>query len=56
MVKKYLKRGKIAKVETELTFGTQKDLDAALKKSKTNKKINTVFIERQNGTDRNRNS
>jgi IS1 family transposase len=56
MVKKHLKRGKIVKVETEIIFGTQKDVDAALKKSKASKKINTAFIERQNGTDRNRNS
>ncbi|MFH0966859.1 MAG: hypothetical protein V1862_04160 [Methanobacteriota archaeon] len=56
MVKKHLKRGKIVKVETEIIFGTQKDVDAALKTFKASKRINTAFIERQNGTDRNRNS
>jgi IS1 family transposase len=56
MVKKHLKRGKIVKVETEIIFGTQKDVNDALTKSKVSKKINTAFIERQNGTDRNRNS
>lgn len=56
MVKKHLKRGRIYKVDTEIIFGTQEDVDAALKVSKASKKINTSFIERQNGTDRNRNS
>ena len=31
-------------------------MEAALRQSKASKKINTSFIERQNGTDRNRNS
>lgn len=56
MVKKRLKKGRISKVETEIIFGNQNDVDAALKASKASKRINTSFIERQNGTDRNRNS
>lgn len=35
-------------------FGTQEQLDAALKDSKCSHHINTAFVERQNGTDRNR--
>jgi hypothetical protein len=56
MVKKDLKKGLISKVETEIIFGTQKDVDAALKDSKASKRIITSFIERQNGTNRNCNS
>lgn len=56
MVKKHLKRGRIVKVDTEIVFGTKKEVEAALRQSKASKKINTSFIERQNGTDRNRNS
>ena len=56
MVKKHLKRRRIYKVDTEIIFGTQEDVGTALKVSKASKKINTSFIERQNGTDRNRNS
>lgn len=56
MVKKTLSRGRISKVETELVFGTEEELKRALKRSKVSKKVNTSFIERQNGTDRSRNS
>jgi hypothetical protein len=33
MVKKYLKKGRIYKVDIEIIFGTQEDVDAALKGS-----------------------
>ncbi|PWR71751.1 hypothetical protein ACKUB1_15980 [Methanospirillum stamsii] len=56
MVKKHLSKGRICKVETELIFGTEEGLKNALKASKVSNNINTSFIERQNGTDRNRNS
>jgi hypothetical protein len=56
MVKKHLSKGRICKVDTELIFGTEKELKKALEISKASNKINTSFIERQNGTDRNRNS
>lgn len=56
MVKKHLSKGRISKVETELIFGTEEELKMALKASKVSNKVNTSFIERQNGTDRNRNS
>jgi deferrochelatase/peroxidase EfeB len=55
-LKKHLSRGRICKVETELIFGTGEELKISLKSSKVSKKVNTSFIERQNGTDRNRNS
>lgn len=56
MVKKTLKKGHISKVETLIVFGNEGTAGEALKESKVSKKINTSFIERQNGTDRNRNS
>ena len=56
MVKKHLKKGKVSKVETEIVFGTKGSVEAALMKSKSSRKINTSFIERQNGTDRHRNA
>ena len=56
IVKKTLKQGKIEHVETKIVFGNQKDVNEALKNSKASKNINTSFIERQNGTDRNRNA
>jgi hypothetical protein len=55
-VKKTLKRGHISKVETVIVFGTKEQVDKAIALSKSSKKVNTSFIERQNGTDRNRNS
>lgn len=55
-VHKTRKNGTVVKVETRLQFGTQEQLDAALKASKVNRKVNTAFIERHNGTDRHTNS
>jgi len=55
-VHKTRKNGTVVKVETRLQFGTSEQLDAALKASKVNRKVNTAFIERHNGTDRHKNS
>jgi IS1 family transposase len=55
-VHKTRKNGTVVKVETRLQFGTQEQLDAALKASKVNRKVNTAFVERHNGTDRHKNS
>ncbi len=55
-VHKTRKNGTVVKVETRLQFGTQEQLDAALKASKVNRHVNTAFIERHNGTDRHKNS
>ncbi|MHC4400104.1 MAG: hypothetical protein ACYTG0_10535 [Planctomycetota bacterium] len=38
-----------------VVFGTEAAVMAALKRSKVNRQINTAFVERQKGTDRNRN-
>jgi IS1 family transposase len=55
-VHKTRENGTVVKVETRLHFGTQEQLDAALKASKVNRKVNTAFVERHNGTDRHKNS
>jgi IS1 family transposase len=55
-VHKTRKNGTVVKVETRLQFGSQQQLDAVLRASKANHKVNTAFIERHNGTDRHKNS
>ena len=55
-VHKTRKNGTVVKVETRLQFGSREQLDAALKASKVNRKVNTAFVERHNGTDRHKNS
>jgi hypothetical protein len=42
-------------VETRVVFGTLAAITAALALSLVSTKVNTVFVERHNGTDRNRN-
>ena len=54
-VHKTRENGTVVKVETRLQFGTWEQLDAALKASKVNRKVNTAFVERHNGTDRHKN-
>src|SRR5207247_1193047 len=50
------KNGRVVKIESRVVFGAPKALHAALKQSTCSSAVNTAFIERQNGTDRNRNS
>jgi IS1 family transposase len=45
-------KGRVKKIDYRTVFGTE--VQSALKLSKCSRKINTSFIERQNGTDRNR--
>jgi IS1 family transposase len=47
-------KGRVTKIDYRTVFGTEEQVAAALKLSKCSRKINTSFIERQNGTDRNR--
>jgi len=47
-------KGRVKKIEYRTIFGTDEQVQAALKESKCSRKINTAFVERQNGTDRNR--
>ena len=55
-VHKTRKNGRVVKVETRVVFGCPADVEAALKVSPVSRHVNTAFVERQNGTDRNRNA
>jgi IS1 family transposase len=54
-VHKERKNGRVVKVTTRVVFGTLAAVMAALALSLVSKVVNTVFIERHNGSDRNRN-
>jgi IS1 family transposase len=47
-------KGRVKKITYRTIFGTDEQVQVALKESKCSRKINTSFVERQNGTDRNR--
>ena len=55
-VHKTRENGRVVKVEPRLVFGTPESLAKAIEKSSCSWAVNTAFIERQNGTDRHRNS
>lgn len=55
-VHKTRRKGRVVKVEERIQFGTKEKLKAALAASRVSRKVNTAFIERQNGTDRLKNS
>jgi hypothetical protein len=55
-VHKTRKKGRVVDVVTQVIFGTAAALEAALVNSGVSRTINTAFVERQNGTDRNRNA
>ena len=55
-VHKTRKKGRVVDVVTRVIFGTAAAVEAALVKSGVSHRINTAFVERHNGTDRNRNS
>jgi IS1 family transposase len=48
--------GRVVKVESRVVFGDPAAVEAALKASPVSHAVNTAFVERQNGTDRNRNA
>src|SRR5918998_1496030 len=48
--------GRVAKVEQRIIFGTAAAVGTALARSASSRAVNTSFVERQNGTDRNRNA
>lgn len=54
-VHKERKDGRVVKVTTRIIFGTLAAVMKALTVSLVSTLVNTVYIERQNGTDRNRN-
>jgi hypothetical protein len=49
-------KGRVVKVEQRVIFGTAEGVGASLARSASSRAINTSFVERQNGTDRNRNA
>lgn len=55
-VHKTRERGRVVNVAFQVVFGTLAAVVAALGLSRVSNKINTAFVERQNGTDRNRNA
>jgi hypothetical protein len=55
-VHKTRRRGRVTKVARRAVFGTAEAVEAALARSAVSQAINTAFVERHNGTDRNRNA
>jgi hypothetical protein len=55
-VHKEREKGRVVEVTQKLVYGTDEQLEAALAISTVSKTINTSFIERYNGTDRNFNA
>ncbi|HYK10084.1 MAG TPA: hypothetical protein VEV39_04760 [Gemmatimonadales bacterium] len=55
-VRKARKKGRVVKVTTRVIFGTAATVAAALEASAASRTVNTSFVERHNGTDRNRNA
>ncbi len=55
-VHKTRSKGRVVKVEQRIIFGTAEALAVALACSASSRAVNTSFVERQNGTDRNRNA
>jgi hypothetical protein len=49
-------KGRVTKVEQRIIFGTASAVATALARSASSRAVNTSFVERQNGTDRNRNA
>jgi IS1 family transposase len=55
-VHKTRKKGRVVKIDYRVVFGTVATVLAALALSAVSTAINTAFVERHNGTDRNRNA
>jgi IS1 family transposase len=55
-VHKTRKQGRVVKIDYRVVFGTVLAVQAALAASPVSQAINTAFVERHNGTDRNRNA
>lgn len=55
-VHKTRENNRVVKVETRVVYGTKKAVKAALGQSAVSGTVNTVFVERHNGTDRTRNA
>jgi IS1 family transposase len=55
-VHKTRKNGRVVNVEFRTVFGTDRSAEEASAKSAVSRQVNTAFIERNSGTDRNRNA
>jgi IS1 family transposase len=55
-VHKTREKGRVVKIDFRVIFGTLATVMAALAQSLVSRAINTAFVERNNGTDRNRNA
>ena len=55
-VRKLRKKGRVVEVVKRVIFGTAATLEEALAHSEVSRTVNTSFVERHNGTDRNRNA
>jgi IS1 family transposase len=55
-VHKHRRKGRVVKIDLRAVFGSKRDVEAAVEVSAVSNMINTAFVERQNGTDRNRNA
>ena len=55
-VHKTRRKGRVVKIDLRTIFGTKLQVEAAIKTSAVSNTINTSFVERHNGTDRNRNA
>ncbi len=55
-VRKKREKGRVEEIVVGAVFGTLEAVKRALKRSRVSRAINTAFIERHNGTDRNRNA
>lgn len=55
-VHKIRRHGRVVKIALRIIFGRPDAVQAALEASAVSQTINTAFIERHNGTDRNRNA
>jgi len=55
-VHKTRENGRVVKTEFRTVFGTDESVREALAESAVSSQVNTAFIERNNGTDRNRNA
>ena len=55
-VHKTRKKGRVVDVTTRVIFGTAAAVATVLAKTGVSRTVNTAFVERHNGTDRNRNA
>ena len=55
-VHKTRRKGRVVKIDLRAVFGSKAQVEAAIEASAVSNMINTAFVERHNGTDRNRNA